>query len=476
MIIIKRILLSILFLAIAIVITGLIILTIDNQKTNYLKISNNKRLENDSYLIINANVIPMTHDTVYLNKTVYIKEGLIQSIADSIPFEDVEIIDAKNKYLLPGLMDMHVHVWDKYELGLYLSNGVTAIRNLWGMPMHLRLKKHIENDKWIGPVFFTSGPKLTGSNDLGDDKVQLNSPEEARQKVISYKERGYDFIKTYAGLPRVFFDTIIDQAKKSNIPIVSHPSFEVDYSYHFHPRIATIEHAEDIVQQALNYRLDTTGLNAVINQYMASNTVFSPTLTGYYMILEMLKNDGILASDEIKKMNPAIRKLDSQPQFERWTSEKKNNPSVIDNIENQHLFHLMIIKKFNEAGINIICSTDAGIGITKPGYAIHQELALYKEAGLSHYEVLKTATVNPSKVHKQMHNMGTIETDKWANLILTEQNPLKNLATLKRPSLVMVKGRKLSRDELDGFERKAIERKNFIATLIRYAEYLIKEK
>jgi predicted amidohydrolase YtcJ len=73
----------------------------------------------------------------------------------------VEIIDVTNRYLTPDFIDNHVHVWDRNEFGLNLSDAITSVRNLWGMPMHSRLKEDIENDKIIPPMFSTSGPKLT---------------------------------------------------------------------------------------------------------------------------------------------------------------------------------------------------------------------------------------------------------------------------------------------------------------------------
>jgi cytosine/adenosine deaminase-related metal-dependent hydrolase len=97
----------------------------------------------------------MNRDTVLVNKMVYIKDGIIDRIADTLKVNGVQIFDAKNKYLTPGLIDMHVHVWDRYELGLYLSNGVTAVRNLWGMPMHLRIKEDVANDRIISHLHFS---------------------------------------------------------------------------------------------------------------------------------------------------------------------------------------------------------------------------------------------------------------------------------------------------------------------------------
>lgn len=454
-----------------------IVVFVDKQNTNYLKVKNIKFANNNSYLITNVNIIPMNQDTILVDKMVYIKDGIINNIADNIIIKDVEIINAKDKYLTPGLIDMHVHIWDRYELGLYLSNGVTAVRNLWGMPMHLRLKEDINNDEIISPMFFTTGPKLTGPEFIGDDNLQLVNPTEAKEKVISYKKRGYDFIKTYYGLTEDIFDAVIEQATISDMDIVAHPSQKVPYSYHFNPQIKSIEHAEEIIQQPLNYTLDTLKLKEVINDFAKSkHSSFSPTLTVYNNIYQMLIDDNILESEQLQFMNPLIKRVDSKAQFERWYHTKIKDSSIVKVIKNQHDFHLRIINKLHEAGVTFICGTDAGIGVTIPGFSIHQELAFYKEAGLSNYEVLKTATINASQTHLIMNNMGTIEVGKVANLILVDNNPLADLSGLQNPSTVFIKGRKLNRKTLDSFEKQAKNRNNLITSAVRYLENLIIEK
>ena len=343
--------------------------------------------------------------------------------------------------------------------------------------MHLRLKKDINNGVIIAPMFFTTGPKLTGPEFIGDDNLHLTSINEAKEKVISYKDRGYDFIKTYYGLTEDIFNAVIEQAMISNMDIVTHPSQKVPYSYHFNPQIKSIEHAEEIIQQPLNYILDTLKLNKVINDFEKSrHTYFSPTLTGYNNIYQMLIDDNILASEKLQFMNPLIKKMDSKVQFEKWHNTKFRDSSIVNTIKSQHYFHLKIIKKLHEAGVTIICGTDAGIGITIPGFSIHQELAFYKEAGLSNYEVLKTATVNASKTHTLMNKMGTIEVGKVANLILLENNPLLDLSALQNPTTVFIKGIKLNRKILDDFEKQARNRNNLIASALRYVENLIIEK
>ena len=474
--IVKRILKFIVIITGILLISIIIMLLVDIQSTNYLKVKN-KSADNNSFLITNTNIIPMNQDTLLVSKMVYIKDGIIQKIADSIEIDGVEILDAKNKYLTPGLIDMHVHVWDRYELGLYLSNGITAVRNLWGMPMHLRLKEDVNNDEIISPIFFTAGPKLTGPEFIGDDNLNLTNPREAKEKVISYKDRGYDLIKTYYGLDKEIFDAVIEQAKISEIDIVAHPSQKVPFSYHLNTQIKSIEHAEEIVQQPLQFDLDTIKLQPIIDSISQSkHTSYTPTITGFNNIYQMMIDDSILDSASLGYMNPLIKKVDSKNQFDRWFNAKQKDSTVVSRIKNQHNFHLKIVKKLHEAGTIIICGTDAGIGVTVPGFSIHQELAFYKEAGLSNYEVLKTATVNASKTHSIMNNMGTIEVDKVANLILIDKNPLLDLSALQNPSIVFIKGRKLNRDSLDNFEKQARNRKNLIASAVRYLENLIFEK
>lgn len=475
--IVKRIIKFIVIIIGILLISIVVVLLVDTQSTNYLKVENNKSGANNSFLIINVNVIPMNQDTTLVDKMVYIKEGIIQEIADNIEVKEVEIIDARNKYLTPGLIDMHVHLWDRHELGLYLSNGVTAVRNLWGMPMHLRLKEDIKNDKIISPMFFTTGPKLTGPDFLGDDNLQLTDSSEAKEKVISYKKRGYDFIKTYYGLTEDLFDAVVEQATISDMDIIAHPSQKVPYSYHFNPQIKSIEHLEDIIQQPLKFKLDTLKLEEVIRDFEKSkHSSFSPTLTVYNNIYQMLIDDQILESEQLQFINPLIKKVDSKAQFERWNTAKQRDSSIVKTIKKQHDFHLKIIRKLHKAGVTFISGTDAGIGVTIPGFSIHQELAFYKEAGFSNYETLKTATINASKTHTIMNNMGTIEVGKIANLIVVDDNPLLDLSVLKKPTTVFIKGRKLNRKTLDNYEKKAKKRNNLIASAFRYLENLIVEK
>lgn len=476
---IKRFLrfLGLLILTLAVFIAG--VLLIDSHNTGYLQVANQPDSVPTSYIIDQVNIVPMTSDTILPNKSVWVSEGRIKAIAKAgtLHPKGIAVINGHHGYLSPGLIDMHIHLWDRYELGLYLANGVTAVRNLWGYPMHLRIKSDLNNDKILGPVFITSSPKLTSPDDIGDDKVQIATPKEAKQHIIAYKKRGFDIIKTYAGLHPDLFEAIVEQAKESDIKIVSHPSRKMPYLNQFNPQIVSLEHMEEIVQEGLHYKLDSIEIQPIINKFVATKTSFCPTLTGYYKIYEMLTHDdSILKSDKAQYINPLIQQTDSKVQYARWDNEKSHNPTITYDIYKQHQFHLYVLKQMQNNGVNIISGTDAGIGITAPGVSLHEELQFYKVAGFTNYEALKTATCNPSKTQKEFKDMGTVEIGKMANLILTKTNPLDTLDALKTPAWVMVKGHKINPSTLTAFKANAKNRHDFLATALRYAEYLWVEK
>ncbi|SEJ34706.1 Imidazolonepropionase [Cyclobacterium xiamenense] len=449
----------------------------EQRSLSYLKIAKHPGFDHRDYLIKNVQLVPMTVDTVLANQMVHIRDGLIVEIAPQIESSGVPVIDGGNGYLMPGLTDMHVHVWDAQELGLYLANGITSVRNLWGQPMHLRLKESIRKGEILAPDFYTSGPKLTGPDYPGDDNLQLVSVAQAREKVASYKARGYDFIKTYNGLSPELFDAILEECRIQKMDIAAHPTAAIPYTAHLRPEISSVEHTEDIVQQALNYQLDSAGLEAVVVAYASNPTAaHCPTLVVYYSIYRLLTEEGILNSSEVDFMNPLIRMVDSEAQYQRWSVAAKRDSLLADKILAQHRFHLLAVRKLQEAGVNLVAGTDAGIGITPAGISMHQELAFYREAGMSPFEALKTATVNPAKTHAFLANTGTVEVGRKANLVLLQSNPLIDPATLRKPLGVWVGGRYIPREQLEAFTGHARDRKNLLPSALRYAEYLLRER
>ncbi len=471
---IKRIVGTVIIIVFILFTISLFIYFIDHKRTGYLRIKQHPGLQQNSYLIANAHVVPMNTDTVLYSKFVLIKNGVLISITDEMPAGNTDpVVEAKGGYLCPGLTDMHVHIWDAHALGLYLANGVTAVRNMWGIPYHLRLKKELETGYLIGPTFITTTPKLTGPDDYGVDKKQLEGPQEASAMIAKYKRQGYDVIKTYSGMPKPIYDAILKQSLALQMPIAAHPSFEVPYSYHFQPGFESIEHTEDIVQQGLKFKLDSVKLDSIIALYLKSNMAHTPTLTIYQNIIDILeKGAAIKKSQAAGYMNPTFVRLGSADDYNRWITEQDYDPQTLSRIKKQHDFHLYIIKKMHEAGVRIICGTDAGIMYAPPGFSTHEELAYYVQAGLTPYEALQTATVNPAQVSALLTNTGTIEPGKKANLILSKNNPLQDLRTLQHPTAVWVGGIIIDSGRIDQFKQEAYHRKTAAVTFLRLLESL----
>ncbi|MRX66319.1 amidohydrolase family protein [Maribacter luteus] len=465
----KRVGILLLGLTILMVVAISVILILDKKNTSYLKIGKTT----DSYVIKNVNVVPMTRDTVLYKQDILVEKGLISKIAPNLVTDSMVQIDGSGKYLVPGLADLHVHVWDDYELGLYLAKGVTTVRNMWGMPFHLRMKKRVVNNEIFAPLFFTASPKITGPEDHGIDKKQVADANEGRGLVGKYKEQGYDYIKTYAGLPKDIFDAIKEEAIRQDISIAAHPSFEVPYSYHFSRPIKTIEHTEDVIQQALKFKNDSVLLTKTIESYVQGKMGHTPTLTVFHKISEIMeKETDLFKEPTLGYINPAFLEVGSQDDFNRWTSTKSYDSLVEERIMNQHKQHLKIVKQMNDAGVILVAGTDSGISYAIPGFGIHEELGYYVEAGLTNYEALRTATVNPSKIYLSLSNTGTLEVGKMANMVLTNENPLIHLKTLANPEKVFIKGYLLDADKLLQFKEKAYKRNNYLATLVRMGEGL----
>jgi len=447
----------------AIALTLLAILQIDNNNSSYLSIADNEPFQTNSYLISNVNVVPMTSDTVLANQTVLVKDGRIAAIGSSLDSSGLEVFDGQGRYLSPGLMDMHVHVWDKQELGLYLANGVTTVRGMWGIPFHLRLKQQIEGGELLAPSFYPGTPKLTGPTDMGVDKVQVQSPEEAKKLIAGYKADGYDFVKTYAGMPKDIFDAIVEQARLEQMTIAAHPSSQVDYAYHFKDVFESVEHTEEIVQTALRFDVDSVKLKEVIDLYVRNDMAHTPTLSIFQNIIDIIEQgEDLLSSEEVGYMNPAFVALGSMEDYNRWTSEQSYNPETLTRISNQHELHIEVVRMLHEAGVTLLCGTDAGIMFAVPGFSLHEELFYFLQAGLSPYEALKTATVNPGTISPRYADAGTIEPGKWADFVLTKENPLDRLGTLRQPVAVWVRGRLIEEESLLHFRDKAKNRKNFV--------------
>ena len=159
---------------------------------------------------VNVTVIPMDVPGVHIGQTVLVRKGRIVAVgADrDVPLpHDVSRIDGRGMYLLPGLVDAHVHLLDERatpDFAMYLANGVTTIRNMQGAPLHLRLRDEIARGARLGPTLYTTSAFV--------DIDVVHSLREARQFVQRASADGYDAIKLHSPLPPDLFKAVAEEA------------------------------------------------------------------------------------------------------------------------------------------------------------------------------------------------------------------------------------------------------------------------
>ena len=426
-------------------------------------------------VIQDITVIPMDGNYVLENQTVILEDGKIKEITDQTPEKNdfQQYIDGKGKYLFPGLIDMHVHIQDKGDLKLALVNGVTTVRNLMGMPMHLKWKKEMERGAIPSPFIFTTSPQLTGKDDKDVARKKVKDATHAQKLVRKYHTKGYDFIKTYNRLQQDIYKSTLEQAASLNMPVVAHPSFKMPYLSIIESDVSSIEHTEDIVQQYLRFKLDSLKLDTVVEAYANSKVWHCPTLSVYEKVYQILnQGEAILKSENSKYMNPFIRSR-AKKEVKAWQKILEKSPNMKEKVRKQHEFHIYIVRKLHEAGAKIICGSDSGILFNPSGFAVHEELDLYLQAGMTNYEALKTATYNPAQVYPEFEKFGVIKEGNYANLIICEKNPLEDISTLRNPSGVFINGRYLNQKKLIQYKGDAYDRSGGFNTKMKYLWFIL---
>jgi imidazolonepropionase-like amidohydrolase len=382
------------------------------------------------------------------------------------------VVDATGKFLIPGLWDMHVHVmfgdWipgsKEVTLPLFVANGVTGIRDMGGdLDTLLAWRKEIAAGTLIGPRMVIAGPMLDGPKSRFPSSVSITTPEEGRKAVDDLKAKGADFIKVQSFIPRDAYFAVVEEAKKQKMVLVGHVPDAIRASEASDAGQKSIEHftgefegcstAEDEFlkgPKGPKRFLDTYSADKcarLIAQLARNHTWQVPTLVwerGQWLV------DVIdYSHDPQLKYAPQSWQKKSWPDFTHDIIKELDTDPVADRrrfVQKE----LELTLAMHRAGVRFMAGTDTAAAVAVlPGSSLHTELEYFVEAGLTPQEALRAATLAPAEFFGREKEMGSVEKNKIADLVLLDANPLADIRNTRKIWAVVLNGRLLTRADLD---------------------------
>jgi imidazolonepropionase-like amidohydrolase len=402
--------------------------------------------------ITGVTVVPMDREGTLSDHTVVVRGGSIAIVAPAgqVEVSAARVIDGRGKWLLPGLADMHVHLWSKADLPLFLWNGVTAIRNMFGSPEHPRWRDQIVRGQLDGPTMITAGPILDGDPPTWPGSAVVTTPEAARTAVREQKKAGYDLLKVYNGLGAEVYDAILAEAKGQGMPVDGHVPRAVGIDRALSSGQRTIEHLDGYVPFFAEGKTDA----ATVDKTAKAALWNCPTLVVTERMARMDAPASLAKTRGLEHVSAGVRTAwDPKNDFRlaKWTPETYAKMRAKNQVRRQ------LVGDLARAGARLVLGTDTGNPYVVPGFAVHDELALLVEAGLTRWQALRTATAAAAEMLGTPGSFGVVAVGGRADLILVDRDPLADLAAIAEPGIVIVRGQVRTRAELKAAVDKAAE-------------------
>jgi len=440
-----------------------------------------------------ATVIDATGAPPKKNFSVVVRDGRIASVSRrAAKVRAAVVIDARGKYLIPALWDMHVHITaPDIVFPLLVANGITGVREMYsGIALAtVRQWKLLPDAPRLYAAGFIDGPLMGGSL---PDAFAVSNAEQARVAVRTLQARGADFLKVYNSVPRDAFLALAEEARAAGIPFAGHVPEEVSPVEASTAGMRSEEHLNNILLGASTRETElraervATMYDRQITGEQRLRLLAWPMLDGLVdtydekkaaaMFREFVKN-GTWQTPTLSILSGFVHEMDDEfVNDSRWRFLPKAwtvnwDPRVIFYLRDlsqgdYEVLHqrmrllltryLTLVGDMQRAGVELLAGTDINpTNPVLPGWGLHQELALLVESGLTPMQALQTATRNPARYFGILNETGTIEAGKSADIVLLDADPLADIRNTQKIGAVVSRGHYYSRRDLDAMLERA---------------------
>ncbi|MGQ0764284.1 MAG: amidohydrolase family protein [Gemmatimonadota bacterium] len=422
---------------------------------------------------VDVTVIPMDRERVIERQTVVVENGRIAAMG---PTSSVRVppgavrIEGRGRFLMPGLAEMHAHVPPNAAseqllrdiMFLYIANGVTTIRGMLGAPYQIDLRRRLSSGELLGPRFYVGAPSINGNS--------APDPATGARLVREHKTAGYDLLKIHPGPSRATYDSVVTVARQVGISLGGHVPGAVGVAHALESSQATIDHLDQYIEGAVSDDIkrrvaagDTVWpaeMHRSVTAERMRELARATAARGVWNVPTMYLWENFGNSKTAEELSALEEMKYAQRQWlTGWQNQKRQRANVdrqlrMSQADNDLLIGLrrQMLKALADAGAPLLMGTDSPQMFNVPGFALHRELRVAIDAGLTPYQVLESGSRNVARyareVLKQEANYGTVTLGSDADLVLLEANPLQNVGNLQRRAGVMVRGRWVSGEEI----------------------------